>query len=434
MTMKKFLGGPLLFVALLVLAAVAAAATVVGPISVVSRSCRRQNAEVEAASDRSGGYVYELWIGCGGIGYARSTDRGRHFSRPVAVPGSGKQTWDPTLAVAPDGTVYAAFMVARDHRWFPIVDASFNHGRTFTQTTKLVPAPAHNWGDRPFVAAGPGGNVYLSWDYGPSRKLVKTICPKHGSCGYGNGDLNVVVQRSTDHGRKFGPKIHIGHGFPASGGDSAPMVVEPNGRVDMLYQGYRITNRKTYALAPGYEYFTSSTDGGRHWSKPVKLGAHAGTMSLSEWWIDGDIGVDAGGNLYATWDTQSKSHDIGWLSVSRDHGARWSQPIQAPLDRHKGPHIVEVIGGRAGTAYVGWLTDANQPGYALELRTYSLAKGWVSRPHQISKAYGNRKIWPGDTFGIASLAPGHLVLSWGGATPAFGGKTSEIFAAPVFVH
>jgi hypothetical protein len=41
-------------------------------------------------------------------------------------------------------------------------------------------------------------------------------------------------------------------------------------------------------------------------------------------------------------------------------------------------------------------------------------------------------VWPGDTFGITTLSRIHLVLSWGSATPAFGGHTSEIFAAPVF--
>ena len=418
--------------ALLGTAALAWAAVRVGPISVVSRFCPRQNAEVEAAADRHGGYVYELWIGCGGIGFSRSTDRGRHFSRPFRVPGSGNQAWDPTLAVAPDGTLYAAFMVARDHRYFPVVDASFNHGRSFSQTTKLIPPPTKNWGDRPFLAAGPGGRVYLSWDYGPSRRSVKYICPKHGSCAFATGDLNVVVQRSSNHGRTFGRIIHVSPGFPASGGDSAPMVVEPSGRIDLLYQGYHVTNRKRYSLAPAYEYFTASTDGGLRWSKPVRVGAGGGTMSLAEWWIDGDLGIDAGGNLYATWDTQSPGHDVGWLSVSRDHGRSWSKPIQAPLDRQKGPHIVEVTGGPAGTAYVGWLTYARRPGYALEFRPYSLKLGWLSKPLRVSRAYGNARVWPGDTFGITSLSPTHLVLSWGSATPAFGGRTSEIFAAPVF--
>lgn len=38
----------------------------VGPILEISRGCTGQNAEAEEAVDHS--YVYETWIGCGGIG------------------------------------------------------------------------------------------------------------------------------------------------------------------------------------------------------------------------------------------------------------------------------------------------------------------------------------------------------------------------------
>src|SRR5262249_32281475 len=52
----------------------------VGPVAEVGRSCRGSNAEVEQAVDYP--YVYEIWMGCGGIGFARSTDGGRSFGRP----------------------------------------------------------------------------------------------------------------------------------------------------------------------------------------------------------------------------------------------------------------------------------------------------------------------------------------------------------------
>ena len=130
------------------------------------------------------------------------------------------------------------------------------------------------------------------------------LCDPSGSCGFATGDLNVVMQKSTDRGATFGPMTYVSPGFPASGVDSAPMVVEPNGRIDVLYQGYHITDTTTYTMDPAYEYFTASTDGGMTWSTPVRLGPDSGTMSLSEWWIDGDIATDAGGNLYAVWDNQ----------------------------------------------------------------------------------------------------------------------------------
>jgi hypothetical protein len=417
-----------------------AAGYTVGPITDLTTSCAGQNAEVEQAVDQKLGYVYEEWMGCSGIAFARSTNGGQTFGAPLSVPGSvgsAYNSWDPAITVAPDGTIYAAFMRGKDSQWYPVVAASFDHGQSFTQVTSLVPPDPKNWGDRDFIAVGPDGTVYVTWDYGPNRTSVTFLCASNGSCGYSTGDVNVVMQKSTDHGQTFDPMSYVSPGFPASGGDSAPLVVEPNGRIDVLYQDYPITNPTTYAMKPGTSYFTSSSDGGATWSTPVAVEPQAGTMSLAEWWIDGSIGIDAAGNLYAAWDTQGTNadgtaNDIGWLSYSTDGGRHWSAPIQGPLDQLNVPHIMEVVGGGAGIAYVSWLSSSDPRGYAEYLRAFSISRGWLSQPVQISAGFGDTTVWPGDTTGISLLSPSTVVLSWGSALPAYG-KKSDIFAAPVGV-
>ena len=403
----------------------------ISPVSDISASCSGSNAEVEQAVDPRLGYVYEDWMGCRGIAFARSTDGGHTFGTPISVAGSvgsNYNAWDPAVAVAPDGTVYAAFMRGKAGDWYPVVAASFDHGQTFSQVTPLTPPDAKNWGDRVFIAVGPDGAVYVTWDYGPERTSVTYLCDAAGSCGFATGDLNVVMQKSTDRGKTFGPMTYVSPGFPASGGDSAPMVIEPSGRIDVLYQGYQITDPTTYVMNPGHEYFTSSSDQGAHWSTPVTVGPQNGTMSLSEWWIDGDIAMDTAGNLYATWDTQGSANDVGWLSFSTDHGAHWSTPVQAPPDRLDVPHIMEVAGGGSGTAYVSWLSDSDPRGYAEYLRTFSITRGWLSDPVRVSSEFGDPAVWPGDTAGISALSPTEVVLSWGSATPSTA-KKSDIFSA-----
>src|SRR5207302_9029019 len=68
--------------------------------------CPGRNAEVVQAVD--GPYVYEAWIGCLGIGFARSVDGGKTFGPSTAVRGSnrgpGLHAWDPSLAVGRGGT------------------------------------------------------------------------------------------------------------------------------------------------------------------------------------------------------------------------------------------------------------------------------------------------------------------------------------------
>jgi hypothetical protein len=410
-------------------------AAAAAPITNISKNCSGSNAEVEQATH--GQRVYEEWMDCGAsesIGFAVSADGGLTWSQAITLPGSAG-AWDPSVTVSPDGVVYTAFMVSvtvgSDNYTYPVVDVSTNGGSTFSERAHLNPKVNNNWGDRDFVVAGAHGVVYLTWDYGPSTADVTVLCSPSGSCGYATGDLNVVIQKSTDYGRTWGPIIHVSPGFPASGGDSAPMVLEHNGDIAIAYQGYDIYNTTTYAMNPGYTYFIESGDGGTHWSKPVRIGAAAGTMSLAEWWIDGAIGEDAAGNLYITWDTQGATTDIGWLSVSTDHGRTWSAAIRVTPDTDNATHIVEVAGGRPGIAYVAWLADNAPGGYAEYLRPFSLRHGWLSGPVAVSRQYGDPSIWPGDTFGISVLPGARVALSWGSAVG--GSQNSAIWATAVKV-
>ena len=107
-------------------------------VVLVSR-CGGVNAEVEQAVD--GRYVYEAWIGCLGIGFARSTDGGRTFGATKHVPDKG-HLWDPAVAVAPDGTVYVAYMIGSrlatgEAEMTPAVAVSVNHGRSFARVSHL---------------------------------------------------------------------------------------------------------------------------------------------------------------------------------------------------------------------------------------------------------------------------------------------------------
>lgn len=407
----------------------ASATYTVGPIREISAAMRGQNAEVEQAVDPSGRFVYEEWIGTNWIGFARSTDGGRHFGKPIVLRGSSGG-WDPALSVASNGTAYAAFMVTRGARSYPVVLSSKNDGASFSRPTALRPGRKFNWGDRDFIAAGPGSSVFVTWDYGPSSRPVSLTCPAAGSCGFSTGDLNVVSQTSTNGGATFGPMAEVSPGYPASGADSAPLLVEPSGRIDVLFQRY--TMGKRYRLGVASSYFTSSSDGGHTWSQPVKVGGSAGTMSPGEWWIDGDVTIDSGGNLYATWDTQTRRHDIGWLAYSTDHGATWSAPRRISPNVAKVPHIMQVAGGPPGIAYAAWLTVKRHHGYAEYLRTFSIARGWLSKPRRISRRFGATNVWPGDTFGISTLSPTRLMLSWGSAIHGTAGN-SEIFVTRVSV-
>lgn len=402
-----------------------------GPVTDISAGCAGNSAEVEEATAPPG-YVYAEWIGCGGIGFARSTDSGRHFAAAMTVPGSAGASWDPAITVAADGTVYAAFMHASGgasgQLMYPVVAVSRDHGAAFTQVHRDLPPRPGNWGDRDFIAAGPRNQLYLTWDYGPSAAKVKVLCAKGGSCAFSRGDFNAVIQVSGDGGATWGPITHLEPGFPLGGGYGAPLVVGPGGSVDVLYVAHP-TDLGTDVVHPGHEYFTSSADG-THWpAAPSTLWPGQGTLSVPEWWIDGDISTDAAGNLYVTWDTQTTAGDIGWLTWSRDGGRTWAAPLRVTPDTDSAPHIVESAGGQAGIAYIAWQTSAPAQGYATYLRPFSIRRGWLGPAIKVSAAYGNARNWPGDTFGIAVLPGGSISLTWGSALGT--SKRSAIYAVTV---
>ena len=209
----------------------------VSPMTDISAGCAGNSSEVEEAFAPPG-YVYADWIGCSGIGFARSTDSGRHFGPAMTVPGSRGFSWDPSITVSPDGTVYAGFMhvgpKASSTSIFPVVAVSHDHGASFAQVHQDPPPAGGNWGDRDFIAAGRGNQLFLTWDYGPSYAEVKTLCEKGGSCAFSNGDLNVVIQTSGNGGATWGPITDLQPGFPLGGGYGAPLAVRPDGSVDVL--------------------------------------------------------------------------------------------------------------------------------------------------------------------------------------------------------
>ena len=405
----------------------------VGPVIDVSSACAGSNAEVEQAVAPPD-YVYQAWIGCGGEGFARSVDGGAHFSAPITLPESS-QSDDPAVAVAPDGTVYVSYLRYFHDHAYPVVATSFNHGATFSQVSSLIPKVVGNWGDRDFIAAGPGGTVYVTWDYGPSIADVQIVCSPIGSCAYAAVDATAVVQKSTDHGKTWGPITPMQPGFPAGGGYDASIVVQPNGVLDALIWGHQL-DPETFAVHPGHEYFVSSADGGATWSPAIEVGASAGSIAIPTWWIDGNLSTDRAGNLYATWDTQTSSGDIGWLSYSTDGGTTWSAPIRVTPDHDNAIHLVESAGAGSGIADIAWLSNNSPEGYATYLRPFSIEHGWLGPVTQVSRQHGNPAIWPGDTFGI-SVPPtkngrhalAQVALSWGSAVG--GSENSEIYATLV---
>jgi BNR repeat-like domain len=408
--------------------------------------CPTSNANAQDAV--SGVDVYVAWAGCGatsGIGFARSTDGGRRFGKTTVLPGSYRKcsstthclfyTWDPSVAVSPNGSVYTSFMEEVGTKTFPMLDVSHDHGKTFTKLSTL-PTPdtlgITGWGYHDHLAFARSGTIYVTWSWAGDSKVVTTECSTIGSCGVSGGDFGAVMQRSTNGGRTWS-KMRPITPSALSGALDAPIVVQRNGTLDVLIEEFPAQSSSS-AFGAGGELFTRSTDGGRRWSAPVAVGASVGTIAAGTWWTDGHLSMDSTGKLYATWDTQSSTADVGWLAYSKDGGATWSSPLRVTPATGTSEELVASVSVGSGIVDVAWQTLTPTQGFATYLRPFSIAGGWLTdAPMRVSTAYGSPTIWPGDTLGIVALPTGArtarglpVAISWGSATN--GQKMSQIYS------
>lgn len=391
--------------------------------------------DAQAASTHDDVYVISMGCGYQVIQVSRSSNGGRSFGSPVVLPGSTRTCTGaddscvfaqaPMIAIGPHGLVYASFMYGRGSYidQFPVVDVSTNGGKSFRELAPVpVPAPTSEgtaYGDVDVLQVASNGTIYLVWGYGPVGSDVKIQCLPGNSCSYSAGDFNIVIQKSTNGGKSWTEVHEVTPGYPDGGAVCASFVVQPNGTLDLLYNDFP-TDPTTLALSPATEYFTRSTDGGEVWSTPKAVGASAGTESPFEWWIEGDLATDSKGNLLATWDTQTSTADVGWLSVSRNGGTSWSSPVQVTpvettTEAGAGEVLMETTAVGAGDFVLAWQTKTSN-GYSTYARTYSISRGFLTATHKVSTSYGNRLVWPGDRVALTAV-PGAARTD--GVLPAF---------------
>ena len=394
------------------------------------------NAEVQQAFDPGLGYLYETWIGCGGIGFSRSTDGGHTFDAAVTVPGSAPPSggsWDPSIAVSPNGTVYVAFMVSVPGDT-PAVAWSWDHGLTFAGNATVFAPPGNSFSDRDFLAIAPNGTLYVTWDFSPmfywtnGTPLDVIGCAYGGSCYFTNGDYNIVIASSSDGGRSWSPFTPVDPEYPWGGAPCGPVEVAPNGTVEVLLEDYGISGWD-HALGLGYNYFTTSSNGGLDWSSPVRLA----NLSFpdTDWWINGAITRDRSGTLYATFDAVNGTNDTAWVAVSRDGGSTWPVVQAINPDVDTAAHVMATgAGGENGTVYLAWMSDesGNWSTYERPLAGNGTRFGPTT---VVSDQPGLPGYWIGDTIGLSYLGSGSVAVSWSYGVTQASLTASQVFEALV---
>ncbi|MFE2046143.1 exo-alpha-sialidase [Streptomyces sp. NPDC059477] len=149
-------------------------------------------------------------------------------------------------------------------------------------------------------------------------------------------DIDLVVKRSTDGGRTWGPLQVISEGVGDTHGNPAPLVDRETGRI-LLAQTWnpgRTDSASCEIPCPRTPYLQYSDDDGRTWSAPRDLSAQIQPAGWNSWYATGPVhGVQLGQGAHAgrlvfgvnteTWSGGRVTANHAALIVSDDGGATW---------------------------------------------------------------------------------------------------------------
>jgi hypothetical protein len=381
--------------------------------------------------------IFVAWMGSTGIEFARSTDHGASFGAALTVPGSADfsnsttlaESWNPSIAVAPNGTVYVAFIDSNTTNSLPypaspVVAVSYDHGQSFAFSSVVLPHQSGiSWSDRPYIAVAPNGDVDLTFNF----------VPNVGRLNFSAFLGNVVFARSTDGGHRWSHLVRVSPGFPYSGAYPNALVVERTGQIDLLYGGFP-TNGSSAQYAPGREFFADSLNDGRTWTVPVALGNPNDRLSPVSVEIQGSETVASNGTLYVVYESQFPTHEVGWLLSSSDHGRTWSAPLRVFTGRytHRGPDgtpaMMQVVSSVGPLVYVGYVWNNSANGtWEAHLRVLDPRTGNLSAPILVSTYVGANAIFPGTMIGLAQLDRHHVSLATGVGVSVNGVLTDTVF-------
>jgi hypothetical protein len=290
--------------------------------------------------------VYAIWQQRTGdgpvqIAFARSANMGGRFEPPIVL--ADKSTSDtsfsgfPSLAVAPNGDVYAVWLDGRDSTITPsgtfsvYLSRSRDRGQSFEKNIRVATHGCPCC--RPGLAFGPQGQVIVSFrrvsqeserdisivtspdgaTFGEPVRVGNDhwkiqACPESGATIAYSGDVlyvawfsaagtpGVRLAFSTDHGRAFSPPV-----LASAGVDDANhpfLALGEDGSLALVFQGRAAPRDGTWS--PLQPFVVKVEQGGRV-SAPVAVAAATESASRPH------AAIGNGGRIFLTWSNHGKN-------------------------------------------------------------------------------------------------------------------------------
>jgi hypothetical protein len=254
------------------------------------------------------------------------------------------------VAVGPEGNIYVAWQnnTPIEGRRFPASDLRFarsvDGGRTFEPAIYVnddaggVPA-SHTFHD---VAVAEDGTVYVSWIDGRLRAHAEAGSRADGGHVHGDGPgPEIRVARSRDGGRSFEPSVVVTSKACPCCRTSLAVAGQD---VYVAWRDVNDDNIRNIVVA-------HSADGGKTWSAPRAVHEDA-------WQIDGcphagpSLAVTADGRLHVAWYTGSPERPGIYHAVARE-GLEFGEPAPLLSGLWVPPSLVD-LAAAGGSVLAAW--------------------------------------------------------------------------------
>ncbi len=386
----------------------------VASVTQVSKAnANRAHAEVILAADPgncdrllAGSIVMNPGMGSSVVAYA-SADGGTTWQPTLEKKAEQGGVWygDPAVAYGPDGAAYFAAMVSAG-LGLEIV-ASRDGGRSWG-----MPFRAKHLVDRPFLVT----------DCTRGRFRGRLYCAENSG-----GEL--AVYRALDGARAFEPPQRLVCKGSAQGRNFGQGVVLSDGMLVLPYHVMTRATERQYSL----RVQRSNTGGESFLGEQLLRDYHADRPVIPILAADPGSGAFKD-RLYLVWFEQAEAGTRIMLTVSKDRGVNWSEPVclsdevgvvrEAKANRHDA-FLPSVAVNRAGVVAVSWY-DGTLHGGTLNttVRLRASVDGgitwlpsvrvteFIGRSDRAAASAPGSESWVGDTAGLAADASGAFHPLW----------------------
>jgi hypothetical protein len=249
-----------------------------------------------------GGVVAIVWVDTTSgierpdIFCASSSDRGQTWSKPANVSDTPAKSYDPAIAISPDGTFHVVWVDTNQEGEAPDIwyAQSTDKGATWSKAKNVSRTPGVS--SQPAIACGPKGEIYVCWvDTAAADALP-----------------DIFFCASTDGGKTFGDPVDASETPHISA--TPDIAADANG----IYLAW--ADNSTGASSWNI-FFSASRDGGKTWEHPLNVAPTPGQSTEPALAVDeGRIAVVWRDTTWREW-----CPDI-WLAVSNDHGKSFGAP------------------------------------------------------------------------------------------------------------